>query len=243
MFEIIPAIDLIDGKCVRLKAGDFAAKTVYSENPLEVAKQFEDAGLKRLHVVDLDGARIGKIQNLMVLETIAANTDLIIDFGGGVKTRADAVSVFNAGAQILTVGSIAVKEPETFAAWLDEFGGERILLGADARDNKIAINGWQTATEIEIIAFLQSWFERGARQVFCTDIARDGLLQGAATELYSRIKRALPELKLIASGGVGSIEDFAKLEKAGCDGAIVGKAFYENKISLRQLSESETRTK
>lgn len=235
MIEIIPAIDLIDGECVRLKQGDFAEKTVYSRNPLDVAKQFEDAGLKRLHVVDLDGARTGKPKNLHVLETIAANTDLIVDFGGGVKTRQDAINVFDAGARILTVGSIAAKQPETLAAWLDEFGGERILLGADARNGKIAINGWQTATEIELIAFLRDWFARGVRTAFCTDINSDGLLQGAAITLYKEIKTALPELELIASGGVNSIEDLIALEQTGCAGAIVGKAFYENKIKLEEL--------
>lgn len=235
MIEVILAIDLIDGKCVRLSQGDFAQKTVYSENPLKVAKQFEAAGFKRLHVVDLDGARTGKIVNLKVLETIAAATDLIIDFGGGVKTREDAQMVFDAGAQILTVGSIAVKAPETLFEFLQEFGGERILIGADVKNNKIAINGWQTETEIEIVPFLASWLEKGARQFFCTDISRDGRLAGAATDLYREIKRALPELKLIASGGVSEIGDLAALEKAGCAGAIVGKAIYENRITLEQL--------
>jgi phosphoribosylformimino-5-aminoimidazole carboxamide ribotide isomerase len=238
MIEIIPAIDLIEGKCVRLQQGDFAQKKVYSENPLDVAKQFEDAGIRRLHVVDLDGARTGKIANLAVLETIAAETNLIVDFGGGIKRRADVENVFAAGAQIVTVGSLAVKEPETFAAWLAEFGGERILLGADARGGKIAVNGWQTTTEIDLIEFLRDWFQKGVRQAFCTDIAKDGLLQGASLGLYKQIHAALPDLNLIASGGVSSMRDVFELDEAGCcGGVIVGKAIYEGKISFAEISE------
>ena len=237
MIEIIPALDLIAGKAVRLRQGDFAQKTVYSDDPLKVARQFADAGLRRLHLVDLDGAREGKPANLNVLEQIAANTDLTIDFGGGVKTRADAASVFNAGAKILTIGSIAVKEPQTFAAWLNEFGGERILLGADVKDGKIAINGWQTTTDIELIPFLHQGFEKGARQAFCTDVSRDGLLEGAATALYQQIHHELPDLYLIASGGVSHTSDFDALEKAGCRAVIVGKAIYEGKISLKEITD------
>lgn len=235
MIEIIPAIDLIDGKCVRLTQGDFAEKKIYNENPLEVAKQFEAIGLRRLHVVDLDGAKSGKVTNLPVLEKIAANTDLQIDFGGGVKTSEDVNNIFNAGAKFVSVGSIAVKEPLKFESWLNEFGGERILLGADVRDNKIAINGWQTTTETDLFEFLADWLNKGVRQVFCTDISRDGLLQGAATQLYSEIHQRLPQLHLIASGGVSRIEDFDELEKAGCAGVIVGKAIYENRISLVEI--------
>ena len=237
MIEIIPAIDLIEGKCVRLAQGDFAQKTVYAENPLEVAKQFEAVGVRRLHVVDLDGAKTGKIVNLPVLETIANNTNLTIDFGGGVKTIADAHAVFDAGAAILTVGSLAVKQPELLTEWLAKFGGDKILLGTDAKNGKIAINGWQTATELELIPFLKSWTEKGATQVFCTDISRDGLLQGAAIDLYREIKTALPDLILIASGGVSDLSDLEALENAGCWGAIVGKAIYENRISLEQIGE------
>lgn len=237
MLEIIPAIDLIEGKAVRLRQGDFAQKTVYSDNPLETAKQFAAAGLRRLHLVDLDGARTGKIANLAVLELIAANTDLIVDFGGGVKTKTDANAVFNAGASILTIGSLAIKEAETFESWLEEFGSERILLGADVKNGKLAINGWQTTTEIEIMQFLRFWFAKGVRQVFCTDVSKDGLLAGAATELYRQIHLKLPEINLIASGGVSSINDFPELEKAGCSAAIVGKAIYENKISLKEISQ------
>ena len=236
MIEIIPAIDVIEGKAVRLAQGDFSQKTVYSENPLEIARQFEDAGIRRLHIVDLDGARNGKVTNLAVLEKIAANTDLIVDFGGGIKTGTDAQAVFSAGAQLISVGSVAVKSPEILEDFIAEFGGDKILLGADVRDKKIAINGWQTATEIELISFLREWTAKGVRQAFCTDIAKDGLLQGASTELYKEISNALPDLKLIASGGVSRIEDFDALEKAGCRAAIVGKAIYEGKITFEDLS-------
>ncbi len=237
MIEVIPAIDLIEGKCVRLAQGDFAQKTVYAENPLEVAKQFEAVGIKRLHVVDLDGAKTGKIVNLPILETIAANTNLTVDFGGGVKTIADAQAVFKAGAKILTVGSIAVKQPEVLTEWIAKFGGENILLGADVKNGKIAINGWQTATELEVIPFLEFWINNGVTQVFCTDISRDGLLAGAAIDLYREIKTALPALTLIASGGVSDLSDLVALEKVGCAAAIVGKAIYENRISIEQIGE------
>lgn len=237
MIEIIPAIDVIEGKAVRLAQGDFAQKTVYGENPLEIARQFETAGVRCLHIVDLDGARNGRVTNLAVLGKIAANTDLIVDFGGGIKTLDDAKAVFDAGAKMISVGSIAVKSPEVLESFIAEFGGYKILLGADVRNNKIAINGWQTVTEIELIAFLREWFEKGVRQAFCTDIAKDGLLQGASTEIYAEISRELPDLKLIASGGVSRIEDLDELEKAGCRAAIVGKAIYEGRISLKDLSK------
>ena len=239
MIEIIPAIDLIDGKCVRLSQGDFAQKTVYSENPLETAKAFENAGLRRLHIVDLDGAKNGKVTNLKVLETIAANTNLTIDFGGGIKTDEDINAVFGAGAAIASIGSVAVKNPERFFAWLDEFGGEKILLGADVKNEKLAINGWQTATEIEIIEFLREYAARGVTQTFVTDIAKDGLLQGSANELYAKIVREIPKVKLIASGGVAKIEDIDELEKIGCAGVIVGKAIYENKIKLEEMENGK----
>jgi phosphoribosylformimino-5-aminoimidazole carboxamide ribotide isomerase len=236
MIEIIPAIDVIEGKAVRLAQGNFSQKTVYSENPLEIARQFEEAGVRRLHIVDLDGARYGKVKNLSVLEKIAANTGLTIDFGGGIKTRADAQAVFDAGARLISLGSIAVKSPEILEDFITEFGGDKILLGADVRNKKIAINGWQTTTEIELISFLREWFAKGICQTFCTDISKDGLLQGASTEIYAEISLALPDLKLIASGGVSRIEDFDALEKAGCNAAIVGKAIYEGKITLCDLS-------
>jgi phosphoribosylformimino-5-aminoimidazole carboxamide ribotide isomerase len=235
MIEIIPAIDLIDGRCVRLAQGDFARKKVYRENPLDAAREFEAAGLRRLHVVDLDGAKNGKVANLRVLETIAAKTNLTIDFGGGIKTDDDIQAVFDSGAAQASVGSVAVKEPEKFFAWLEKYGGERILLGADVKGEKLAINGWQTATEIEILPFLRDYSARGVRQVFVTDIARDGLLQGASNELYRKILKNLPELKLIASGGVARLADIDELERTGCAGVIVGKAIYEGKIKLEEI--------
>lgn len=237
MIEIIPAIDLIDGKCVRLAQGDFTRKKIYNENPLEVAKEFEAIGLERLHIVDLDGAKTGAIANLKVLETIAANTNLTIDFGGGVKTDKDVQSIFDAGARMASVGSAAVKEPEKFFAWLDKYGSEKFLPGADVKDGKLAINGWQTETDLEILPFLQNYFDRGGRQVFCTDISKDGLLQGAANELYTSILSHLPELKLIASGGVSRIEDVHELDRIGCAGVIIGKAIYEGRIELKQLKK------
>lgn len=240
MIEIIPAIDLIDGKCVRLAQGDFARKKIYSTNPLETAREFENAGLRRLHVVDLDGAKNGKLTNLKVLETIAANTDLTIDFGGGIKTDDDIQTVFEAGAHMASIGSAAVKNAETFFGWLEKYGGERILLGADVRGKKLAINGWQTATEIEILPFLKDYFARGVRQAFVTDISKDGLLQGSANELYAEILREIPDLKLIASGGVARIADIIELNRIGCAGAIVGKAIYEGKIKLEDLAAVNT---
>ena len=237
MIEIIPAIDLIDGKCVRLMQGDFAQKKIYSENPSAVAEAFESAGLKRLHIVDLDGAKLGKIANLKILESIARRTNLTIDFGGGIKTDADIKSVFDAGAKMASVGSVAVKDAERFFAWLEQYGGERILLGADVKGDKLAINGWQTTTEIEILPFLTDYFARGVRQVFVTDISKDGLLQGTSNKLYTKILTQLPGLKLIASGGVSRLEDIRELEKIGCAGAIVGKAIYEGKIKLSEFEE------
>jgi phosphoribosylformimino-5-aminoimidazole carboxamide ribotide isomerase len=237
MIEIIPAIDLIDGKCVRLQQGDFARKKIYSENPLAVAEEFEDAGLKRLHIVDLDGARSGRIANLKTLEAIARRTNLTIDFGGGIKTDADIKSVFDAGAKIAGVGSVAATDPEKFFAWLAHYGDEKILLGADVRGDKLAINGWQTTTEIEITAFLENYFVRGGRQVFVTDISKDGLLRGTSNALYERILTELPGLKLIASGGASSLEDIRELEKIGCAGVIVGKAIYEGKIGLSEFEK------
>ncbi len=236
MIEIIPAIDLIDGKCVRLVQGNFAQKKVYSANPLETAKEFEAFGLRRLHIVDLDGAKNGTVTNLKVLETIARNTNLTIDFGGGVKTDEDIQSVFDAGAKMAGIGSIAVKNAEKFFVWLEKYGSENILLGADVRDEKLAINGWQTETEIEILTFLKEYFEKGVTQTFVTDISKDGLLQGSSNELYSKILCEIPAIKLIASGGVSKIEDVYQLEQIGCAGVIVGKAIYEGKIKLKSLN-------
>lgn len=237
MIEIIPAIDLIDGKCVRLSQGDFSRKIIYRENPLETAKEFEDAGLKRLHIVDLDGAKNGRVTNLKVLEKIASNTDLTIDFGGGIKTDEDIQSVFEAGAKIASIGSIAVKDAEKFFGWVEKYGGEKMLLGADVKDKRLAINGWQTATEIEILSFLKDYARRGVTQAFVTDISKDGLLQGSANELYKEILNAVPGLKLIASGGVSKIEDVDELEKIGCSGVIIGKAIYEGRISIEAIAK------
>lgn len=241
MIEIIPAIDLIDGKCVRLRQGDFAQKTVYRENPLDAAQEFENAGLRRLHIVDLDGAKNGHVTNLRVLETIANKTRLSIDFGGGIKTDEDIRAVFDAGAEMAGIGSVAVKEPEKFFAWLEKYGGERILLGADVKNKKLAIDGWQTETDTEIVPFLSEYFARGVVQAFVTDISKDGVLQGASIELYAEILSEIPGLKLIASGGVAKAEDIFELEKIGCAGVIVGKAIYEGKIRLEDLKERITK--
>lgn len=237
MFEIIPAIDLIEGRCVRLRQGDFAQKTIYNENPLEAAKEFENAGLKRLHLVDLDGAKNGCLKNLKILESLARGTNLEIDFGGGIKTDEDMNAVFDAGAKCASVGSMAVKNAEKFFAWLEKYGSEKILLGADVRGEKLAINGWQTETEIEILPFLREYSARGVTQAFVTDISRDGLLAGSSNELYAEIRREISHLKLIASGGVSRIEDIFELEKIGCAGAIVGKAIYEGRIELKDLAK------
>lgn len=239
MIEIIPAIDLIEGKCVRLAQGDFAQKKVYGENPLETAKRFESFGLKRLHIVDLDGAKNGKVTNLNVLETIARNTDLIIDFGGGIKTDEDLKTVFDAGAAMAGIGSVAVKNAEKFFEWLEKYGSEKILLGADVKGKNLAINGWQTETEIEILQFLREYFDKGVTQSFVTDISKDGLLQGSANELYAEIIREIPDLKLIASGGVSRIEDIYELEKIGCTGVIIGKAIYEGRIKLEEMKNGK----
>lgn len=232
---IIPAIDIIEGKCVRLTQGDYAQKKVYNENPLEVAKQFEDAGISRLHLVDLDGAKEGRIINWKVLEEIAGKTALTIDFGGGIKAEKDIEIIFNSGGAIATVGSIAVKEPETFYQWLKKYGGEKILLGADVKGENISIHGWTEQTEINIFDFLKQNIEEGLQQAFCTDISKDGLLQGPATDLYKKIIEKFPSLKFMASGGITSVDDLIQLKDIGCSGAIVGKAIYEGKIKLNEL--------
>ncbi|MBA3786363.1 MAG: 1-(5-phosphoribosyl)-5-[(5-phosphoribosylamino)methylideneamino]imidazole-4-carboxamide isomerase [Acidobacteria bacterium] len=237
MIEIIPAIDLIDGKCVRLSQGDFSQKKIYYENSLDAAKEFEAVGLERLHIVDLDGAKYGAVTNLKVLELIANNTNLTIDFGGGIKTDEDIESVFDAGAKMASIGSIAIKNAEKFFAWIEKYGSGKILLGADVKNGKLAINGWQTETDLEILPFLKNYYARGGTQVFCTDISKDGLLQGSANELYAGILDYLPRLDLIASGGVSSIQDVVELEKIGCAGVIIGKAFYEGKIKIDELGQ------
>jgi len=235
--DIIPAIDIIDGKCVRLEQGDYNKISLYHKEPLEVAKKFEDAGLKRLHLVDLDGAKAGAIKNWKVLETIAGRTSLIIDFGGGVKTEKDVEIIFNSGAALATVGSVAVKNEEEFVKWLLKFGAKKFLLGADVKNEKITISGWQEETKIWIYDLIQKYFDHGVKQVFCTDVSKDGKLQGPAIELYKNIVTKFPELFFIASGGVSCVDDLKRLEEIGCKGAIVGKAIYENRITLDELKK------
>ena len=235
MIEIIPAIDMIEGKCVRLTQGDYATQKVYNEDPLEVAKAFEDAGIRRLHVVDLDGAKAGHIVNYRVLEKLAGHTSLVIDFGGGLKQTKDVEIAFDCGAQMVTGGSIAVKDPETFTAWIARFGSERIILGADAKDRRIAISGWEEATDAELLPFIQKYREQGIEKVICTDISRDGMLEGPAVDLYKEILEAVPEIYLIASGGVSSIADIEKLAEANVPAVIFGKALYEGRITLKEL--------
>ncbi|MCD2421156.1 1-(5-phosphoribosyl)-5-[(5-phosphoribosylamino)methylideneamino]imidazole-4-carboxamide isomerase [Niabella pedocola] len=235
--EIIPAIDIIEGKAVRLSKGDYTQKKVYNENPLEVALQFEDAGLKRLHLVDLDGAKAGRVTNWKVLENIAGKTGLVIDFSGGISSEKDVQITFDAGAAYAAVGSMAVKKPVVFQDWLTAFGVEKFILGADVLDEKIMIKGWTEATEINIFNFLKHYRTKGIQQFFCTDISKDGLLQGSADDLYRKILDEVEDLKLIASGGVSSIQDLDSLRAIGCNGAIVGKAIYENRISLKELTQ------
>jgi phosphoribosylformimino-5-aminoimidazole carboxamide ribotide isomerase len=233
--EIIPAIDIIEGKCVRLTQGDYEQKKVYNENPLEVAKQFEDAGLRRLHLVDLDGAREGTVKNWKVLESIAGKTGLIIDFGGGIKTEKDVQIVFDSGAAMTTVGSIAVKNETEFIGWLKQFGAEKFLLGADVKEEKIAVHGWQETTDIWIYDFIEKNIGHGILQLFCTDVSKDGKMEGPSIKLYKNIIQKFPELNFIASGGVSSMKDLEELKIIGCSGVIVGKAIYENKIKLKEL--------
>ena len=234
---IIPAIDIIGGKCVRLTQGDYNQQTTYNENPLEVAKQFEDAGLTRLHLVDLDGAKAGHIINHKVLERIATHTKLHIDFGGGLKSNKDIQIALNAGAKQITGGTIAVKNREVFLHWLKTYSNETIILGADVQKEKIAVHGWQEQSNIALNDFLQDFVNQGIKYAICTDISKDGLLQGASTNLYQKVLTKFPDLKLIASGGVSSLEDLKQLKQIGCFGAIVGKAIYENRISLKDLSD------
>lgn len=233
--EIIPAIDIIDGKCVRLTHGDFSQKKVYNEKPLEVAREFEDAGLKRLHLVDLDGAKSGMVKNWKVLENIAGKTSLVIDFGGGINSAKDVDIVLNSGSRLVTVGSIAVKNEVLFSDWLKTYGPDKFLLGADVNEEKIAINGWQNTTDFWIYDFIEKYIEKGIQQIFCTDISKDGALQGPSIELYKNIISKFPELHFIASGGVGQLDDIYKLEEIGCSGVIIGKAIYEGRILLKEL--------
>src|SRR5882757_2253315 len=221
--DIIPAIDIIDGKCVRLTQGDYEQKKIYNEHPLEVAKQFEDAGLKRLHLVDLDGAKAGAVKNWKVLETIAGKTSLVIDFGGGIKKEGDVEIVFNSGAALATVGSLAVKDPELFVNWLHSYGAGKFLLGADVKNEKIAVGGWLETTDRWVYDFIQDYVDKGIQQVFCTDVSKDGLLEGPSLDLYRNIMTEFPKLHFIASGGVSNMDDVYQLEEIGCKGVIIGK--------------------
>lgn len=232
---VIPAIDIIEGKCVRLTKGDFSQQKIYNENPLEVAMQFEDAGLQRLHLVDLDGARSGNVKNWKVLEKIAGKTKLIIDFSGGISSEESAAITFNSGAAYAAVGSIAVKDETAFTAWLLRFGPDKFIIGADVNGETIAIKGWTEPTTVSVFDLIEKYKTKGVRQFFCTDISKDGLLQGPAISLYKKIMNAHPSANLVASGGITTISDLEQLREAGCYGAIVGKAVYENRISLKDL--------
>jgi phosphoribosylformimino-5-aminoimidazole carboxamide ribotide isomerase len=235
MIEIIPAIDLIDGKCVRLTHGDFEQKTVYSDDPVETARQFESAGIRRLHIVDLDGSRHGRPANIGVLEEITGSTELLIDFGGGIKTDDDVKRAFDAGAEFVNLGSVAVKEPDLFFEWLEHYGSDSFILGADVRDGKLAIDGWQTETETDVIPFLAEYHARGVEHAFVTDISKDGAMNGPSFRLYREVLMAVPALSLVASGGVTSVGDIDDLQDIGCSGVIIGKAIYEGKITLKDL--------
>ena len=235
--EIVPAIDIIDGKCVRLTKGDYNIRKTYSDNPLDMALRFQDAGIRRLHLVDLDGAKSKHIVNYPTLEAIAGHTDLTIDFGGGIKSTADLETALGCGAAMVTVGSTAVTQPELMAEWIERFGQEHIILGADARDGKISVNGWKEDSDLTLSDFIRSYMQKGITQVLCTDINRDGMLQGPAVNLYKSLLSEFPGIKLIASGGVSSVQDLTDLKEAGLPAAIVGKAYYEGRITLDQLSK------
>lgn len=235
--RIIPAIDIIDGKCVRLSKGDYSTMKIYNEKPLEIAKQFEAHGIEHLHLVDLDGAKSKHIVNHKIVEEIASQTTLKIDFGGGLKTDEDLRIAFECGANQITGGSIAVKNPEVFKNWLKQFGNEKIILGADAKNEKIAISGWIEDSNEELIPFIQKYLDDGIRSVICTDITKDGMLQGPSFDLYKKIISKVKNIKLIASGGLSTFEELPKLAEIGCEGVIIGKAIYENRITLEQLEK------
>ncbi len=239
--RIIPAIDIIEGKCVRLTKGDYTTKKIYNENPIEVAKEFEDSGIAYLHVVDLDGAKASEIINFKVLEQIATKTNLKIDFGGGLKSDKDVEIAFNSGANQITGGSIAVKNPTIFESWISKYGAEKIILGADfypdTSGGKIATNGWQEESSLELIPFITDYQTKGIQYVICTDISKDGMLQGPSFEVYSELLNSVNSLQLIASGGISTYEEIPRLAENGCEGVIIGKAIYENKISLKQLEQ------
>lgn len=235
MIEIVPAIDIIDGKCVRLTKGDYNTKKVYNEDPVEVAKMFESYGVRRLHTVDLDGAKSQHIVNYKVIEKIADHTSLVIDFGGGIKSDEDLDIAFQSGASMVTIGSVAVKKPELFESWLEKYGDNKIILGADVKNGLISINGWKEEGKDELIPFLRNYINKGVDNVLCTDISKDGMLQGPAIELYEKIMALFPDLHLIASGGVSCIEDIEALDNAGIPAVVFGKAIYEGKIDMKDL--------
>ena len=235
MIELIPAIDIIGGQCVRLTKGDYDQKTVYRNSPAEVAKEFEQIGFKRLHVVDLDGAKSKHIVNEQVLKAITAETNLVVDFGGGIKTDADIEKAFSAGASMVTIGSIAVTDPDRFMGWLEKYGASRIILGADVRNGKISINGWKEDSGEALLPFMKKYIDAGVRNVLCTEISKDGTLAGPAIDLYKEMMATYPELHLTASGGVSSIDDIKALEAAGIPAVVFGKAIYEGKINLKEL--------
>lgn len=233
--QIIPAIDIIDGKCVRLTEGDYTQKKIYNESPLEVALEFEAEGLERLHLVDLDGAKAGSVKNWKVLETIATKTRLIIDFGGGIKEEDDVNIVFNSGATLATIGSLAVKDEHKFTNWIHHYGEHKFLLGADVKQNKIAVSGWLEQTDIIVFDFIQKYQQKGITQLFCTDVSKDGKLEGPSIDLYKDIIQQFPDLFFIASGGVSNQDDLIQLKEIGCKGAIIGKAIYEGRIKISDL--------
>ncbi len=235
MIELIPAIDLIDGKCVRLTKGDYNQKKIYNENPVEIAKGFEEMGFQRLHVVDLDGARSKHIVNVDVLRAITTETHLTVDFGGGIKSEDDIEKAFANGAAMVTIGSIAVTQPELFLKWLDQYGADKLILGADVKNGMISINGWKEDSAEQLLPFLKKYIDHGVKNVLCTEISKDGTLQGPALSLYREIMAAYPQLHLIASGGVSSNEDIIALEQAGIPAVVFGKAFYEGRINIPEL--------
>lgn len=236
MITIIPAVDIIGGQCVRLSQGDFEQQTKYDDDPLAIARSFEAAGLERLHLVDLDGAKTGQVVNRAVLEKITRETKLKVDFSGGIKTRQEIEALLETGASWISIGSMAAKEPATFLSWLDEFGPDKLMLGADVKEESILIRGWQEQTSWHVFDFIGQYYSRGLRQVFCTDITLDGMLQGPSITLYRKIMDRFPDLYLIASGGVANLEDIDRLEQTGCKGVIIGKAIYEGRISLEDLA-------
>ena len=235
--RIIPAIDIIEGKCVRLTKGDYNTKKIYNENPLEVAKEFQGAGIQYVHVVDLDGAKASHIVNYKVLEQIASRTQLKIDFGGGLKSDEDVRIAFESGANQITGGSIAVKDPSVFENWISKYGSDKIILGADCHNENIAINGWQEESRLKVMPFIKEYQNKGISYVICTDISKDGMLEGPSFELYERIVKEAPQLRLIASGGISTFDELPKLLDLGCEGVIIGKAIYENKIDLKELEQ------